>query len=181
MTESRCQPALPDDDRLQISVSSEGLGLSAEIIGSPTVAIVRARIADIQAAKAAGHCSATMPGKVLAMLRATDIRAASMARATNPTAWSNALEDILLYHVARFVFDGIEIPYTMGPATSARPMFVDEPVPGGVTFHQNGVETHLAPPAGATLAAVKTAEGTDIVLVSADGRREVVAAIRTAP
>jgi hypothetical protein len=105
---------------------------------------------------------------VLKTLRQADVAALSANRSQ---AWEDLQEDLLLWHVAREVFDGIPTPWLsdaeFAAAMGANGGYVDDPVPGGLTIEQAGKPTrHLAPPAGAEL----RREGNCIEAVWPDGR-----------
>ena len=144
---------------------------------------LREKIQMLQRIAAAGKKFDT--GRVLAQLRAADVRALSEFRGASRAAreaWAALLDDLAIYRAARAAFDNEPVPFVlasdMEAAGGSQGGIVDKPVAGGYTIKsaERGV-THLAPPAGATLrfnAATATVEA-----VWPDGRATNFAQIRS--
>jgi hypothetical protein len=117
---------------------------------------MREQIHDLRRMQAAGKTFRV--DRVLASLRAADVRALSEFRGSSRAAhdaWSALLEDVAIYRAARAAFDGEPVPFVLASGTSptgSRGGIVDQRVPGGITINspERGL-MHLAPPAGATL------------------------------
>ncbi|GAX73705.1 hypothetical protein CEUSTIGMA_g1157.t1 [Chlamydomonas eustigma] len=114
-------------------------------------------------------------------LKKSDVAKLSANR-TKGTGWKDLLEDLLLWHVARFVFDDIPIPYlTHEEADRAfgyGGSVLDAPVPGCIALSQEGKPPcYIAPPEGATL---RVTHDNKVEAVWPDGRTKIIVQVREA-
>ena len=100
---------------------------------------MRKRLSDLQTARNTGQAERTMVGRILQELHRADVAALSAARGQG---WDDLLEDLLLWHVTRQVFEDILIPWLTeeeyAAALGAHGGFEDEPVPNGMIISQPG-------------------------------------------
>ena len=170
-------PPLPADDAARIYLSSEGLDLSAPVEVTTSAGNMREKVRLFTGYKAS--IANPLP-RILANLKAADVFKVSTNRSKDAAAseeWSNLLEDLMLFYAARFVWDGVPMPWTAAPATTGEDAsFVDGPVPGGVGFVMNGQRRFLAPPAGAILRA-RDDGGLRVDAVWPDGRVQPILSV----
>jgi hypothetical protein len=96
----------------------EGAPLGVNVMGRFKSSYVRSMIADIAAARDARHMSSQAIPKIAHNITSADVAALSFARNRNPEPWGNLLEDVLLWHVTRYVFEGVAIAWKSAEAAA---------------------------------------------------------------
>ena len=160
---------LPTDD--EEIVVLEGAPLGVNVMGRFKSSRVRNMISDIAAARDARHMSSKAIPKIAHNITSADVATLSFARNRDPEAWSNLLEDVLLWHVTRYVFEGVTIAWKSAEAAAAAGGVVDVKSDGSLTVSGGGSTILYSAAPGSELHTLATAGGVCIAvsLPKADG------------
>jgi hypothetical protein len=163
-----------------ISILGTGLGLSAALEGTYTVASVRLNIDDcenlrVRHPKEDGQ---SIMADLLRKMQAVSVAQLSLARGKR---WSLLLVQLLGFHIARLVFQGVPLPFRDPSLSRAEGLILgphDERPPGSIELIKpDGRKVVLTPPAGATLCVREEPRRKSIIAVWPDGREEVTCSI----